>query len=108
MDAAQRFGALSQPTRLDVLKRLVAAGQDGLPAGQLSERVEVPASTLSFHLKELSIAGLVTSERRGRVIQYFADFSAVRGMIRYLMEDCCQNNPSICLPFVTGKVYDKC
>lgn len=95
-DAALGFSALAQTTRLHVIRELVTAGQAGVPAGELAENVEVPSSTLSFHLKELLSAGLVTSERDGRQILYRADFGGLRELIRFLVRDCCRSEPAIC------------
>ncbi|WOI53205.1 metalloregulator ArsR/SmtB family transcription factor [Parvularcula sp. LCG005] len=90
MDAhlvANRFGALAQTTRLNILRQLAAAGPDGLPAGELANLTKVPASTLSFHLKELTRNGLITSERQGRLIVYRADIPSLRGLARMLEDD---------------------
>lgn len=96
--ALSAFGALSQETRLRILRQLVVAGADGLAAGVIAERVDTPASTLSFHLKELERAGLVTSRRESRSIIYSADHGTLSGLIRFLMEDCCSGRPEICAP----------
>jgi ArsR family transcriptional regulator len=92
------FGALSQETRLRILRLLVVAGPDGLAAGTVGEKVEVSASNVSFHLKELERAGLVSARRESRSIIYRAEFDALSGLIRFLMEDCCSGRPEICLP----------
>ncbi|MEM9421348.1 MAG: metalloregulator ArsR/SmtB family transcription factor [Pseudomonadota bacterium] len=98
--AADRFGALAQPTRLTVLRLLVKAGPQGLNAGALAASAEVPASTLSFHLKELQTAGLASSTRQGRQIIYRAHYDGLRDLIQFLLEDCCQSDPAICAPLV--------
>ncbi len=98
--AATRFGALAQPTRLTVLRHLVKAGPQGQTAGRLAEVADVPASTLSFHLKELQMSGLVTAERQGRQIIYRAHYDGLRDLIQFLLEDCCQNDPAICAPLM--------
>jgi DNA-binding transcriptional ArsR family regulator len=91
--ALDLLSGLSQESRLNVFKELVKAhkpGDDGgLPAGQLASRVGIPAPTLSFHLKEMSRAGLVTSKRVGRSIIYDANLSAMNALVGYLLEDCC-------------------
>ncbi|RVC66084.1 transcriptional regulator [Mesorhizobium sp. M2A.F.Ca.ET.046.02.1.1] len=92
------FGALSQETRLRVLRLLVVAGPDGIAAGALAEQVEVSPSNVSFHLKELERAGLVTPRRDARSILYSAEYDALSGLIRFLMEDCCSGRPEICAP----------
>lgn len=98
--ALSAFGALSQETRLRILRHLVVAGRDGLAAGIIAERVEVSASNVSFHLKELEHAGLVRARREARSILYSAEYDALSGLIRFLMEDCCSGRPEICAPVV--------
>lgn len=83
------LAALAQETRLDVFRRLVQAGPDGMPAGELANELEVPPATLSFHLKELRNAQLVTSERDGRSIWYAPDFEVIGAVVGYLGENCC-------------------
>jgi len=92
------FGALSQETRLRLLKLLVVAGPDGIAAGSLAEQVEVSPSNVSFHLKELERAGLVAQRRDARSIVYSAQYDTLSGLIRFLMEDCCSGRPEICMP----------
>lgn len=89
------LGALAQETRLSIFRALVRAhspkdGEGGLAAGEIGEALDVPPATLSFHLKEMSHAGLVTSRREGRSIIYKADFATIRGLTDFLLEDCCQ------------------
>lgn len=90
------FGALSQETRLRILRMLVVAGPEGLAAGNIAEQAGVTASNVSFHIKELERAGLVSSRRESRSIIYTAEFDALNGLLRFLMEDCCAGR--ICLP----------
>lgn len=92
------FGALSQETRLQIIRLLVVAGHDGLAAGALASKVDVSPSNISFHLKELERVGLVTTERESRSIIYRANFEALSGLARFLMEDCCSGHPEICAP----------
>lgn len=94
------FGALSQETRLKLLRLLVVAGREGVAAGTLAEQVEVSPSNVSFHLKELERSGLVTTRRDARSIIYTAEYDALSGLIRFLMEDCCSGRPEICAPAV--------
>ncbi|MGF6156212.1 ArsR family transcriptional regulator [Ensifer sp. KUDG1] len=96
--ALAAFGALSQETRLQIVRLLVVAGSDGMAAGALAEKVEVSPSNISFHLKELERAGLIAQQRESRSIIYRADYDALGGLIRFLMEDCCGGNPEICAP----------
>lgn len=93
--AITALAALAQETRLSIFRTLVRAhspkeGEGGLAAGEISEALGVTAATLSFHLKEMSHAGLVSSRREGRSIIYKADLGAMRDLTNYLLEDCCQ------------------
>ncbi|MBX3575865.1 MAG: winged helix-turn-helix transcriptional regulator [Rhizobiaceae bacterium] len=97
-EALAGFGAMAQETRLRIVRLLVMAGRDGLPAGDISAAMEVSPSNASFHLKELERAGLVVARRESRSILYAADFEALSGLIRFLMEDCCSGRPEICAP----------
>ncbi len=89
-DALAALSALAHETRLDVFRSLVRAGGEGRAPGALAEDRGVPPATLSFHLKELKGAGLVTSERHGRSLVYRADFDAMRELLGYLTENCCE------------------
>lgn len=84
------LGALAQPVRLRVFRALVVAGPDGLTPGALSEQLDVPGTSLSFHLKELMHAGLVSQERDGRSLIYRAVFDHMIRLLGYLTEHCCQ------------------
>ena len=94
--AIDAFGALAQATRLEVFRRLVRAGPEGLPAGAVARSLETPANTMSTHLAILERAGLVTSRRKGRLVYYAAAFARVRDLIGFLMDDCCAGNPEVC------------
>lgn len=100
------FGALSQETRLRILRLLVVAGPEGLAAGVIAEQAGVSASNVSFHIKELERAGLVASRRESRSILYSVDFEALNELVRFLMEDCCAGQIGICVeanqPVVCG------
>lgn len=87
--AVRSLAALAQDSRLEVFRLLVQAGPEGLPAGEIADRLGVPASTLSFHVKALSHAGLIESRPQGRFIFYFANFAAMTGLIAFLGENCC-------------------
>lgn len=84
------LAALAQPVRLRAFRALVVAGHEGLTPGVLADQLGVTPSALSFHLKELLHAGLVTQERQGRHLVYRAALEAVRGLVAYLTENCCQ------------------
>lgn len=96
--ALAAFGAISQETRLRIVRLLTAAAPDGLAAGVIADQVEVSPSNVSFHLKELERAGLIASRRDARSIIYSADTGVLSDLIRFLMEDCCAGRPEICLP----------
>ena len=96
--ALSAFAALSQETRLRIVRHLVAAGPDGVAAGILAGGVGAYTSNLSFHLKELEHAGLVRSRRQGRSIIYSAVYPTLSALIAFLMRDCCQGRPEICAP----------
>lgn len=88
------MAALAQETRLSIFRALVQAGPEGLAAGRIAEAVGAPASTLSFHLKELSAAGLARSRQEGRFIYYTADYAAMSELVSFLTEKCCQGMPA--------------
>ena len=84
------LAALAQPLRLRVFRALVVAGPQGMTPGDLATRLEVAATTLSFHLKELTHAGLITQERDGRHLIYRAAYAHMNELLSYLTEHCCQ------------------
>lgn len=84
------LAALAHPLRLKVFRALVVVGQAGLTPAVMQEALEVPGTTLSFHLKELTNAGLVTCERSGRNLVYRAEFERMNGLLVYLTANCCQ------------------
>jgi ArsR family transcriptional regulator len=86
------LGALAQPVRLQVFRALVVAGQAGLTPGTMAESLDIPANTLSFHLKELGNSGLVHVERDGRFLIYKAQYDRMAEVIAYLTENCCQGD----------------
>jgi DNA-binding transcriptional ArsR family regulator len=88
-EALAGLGSLAQQTRLEVFRLLVQRGPEGLPAGEIAEALEVPASSLSFHLQQLMHAGLVTQERRSRQLIYAASFERMNALVAYLTENCC-------------------
>jgi DNA-binding transcriptional ArsR family regulator len=94
------FAALSQETRLQIVRRLVRAGPDGIAAGELADAVGVSPSNISFHLKELERAGLIEARREARSIIYSADYDTLRELIGFLMKDCCNGRPEICAPLL--------
>jgi DNA-binding transcriptional ArsR family regulator len=87
--AVKALAALAHDSRLEVFRLLVQAGPDGIAAGDIAERLGVPASTLSFHMKSLAHAGLVESRHQSRFIYYSANFEAMNELVGYLGENCC-------------------
>ena len=98
--AVAALAALAQETRLSVFRLLVQAGPEGVPAGSIGEALEVPPATLSFHLKELSRAGLVTSRQESRFIYYAVNFEHMAALMSFLTQNCCQGMPQECLTVV--------
>lgn len=88
-DVLTGLAALAQESRLDIFRLLVKRGPGGLPAGEIAGRLALPGATLSFHLKELRQAGLVSCRRTGRSLIYAADFAAMGSLVAYLTENCC-------------------
>jgi DNA-binding transcriptional ArsR family regulator len=100
MDAkpfVEALGALAQETRLAVFRLLVETGPAGRAAGEIGERLGIPANTLSFHLKTLTQAGLLHARQEGRFIYYAANYPAMDELIAYLTDNCCQGGGQ-CLP----------
>ena len=89
-DVVRALAALAQPVRLEVFRALVVRGRSGLTPGAMAEGLGIPPNTLSFHLKELTHAGLVTQERASRHIIYRAAFDRMNDLLGYLSENCCQ------------------
>jgi ArsR family transcriptional regulator len=87
------LAALAQESRLAVFRLLVQCGPEGLAASRISEQIGIPPSSLSFHLKELSHADLVTSRQEGRFVIYAANFSAMNSLMAFLTDNCCGGNP---------------
>jgi len=96
MDATtviRALGALAQDHRLAAFRLLVQAGEEGLPAGTIAERLGVASSSMSFHLAALAHAGLVTQRRQSRLIIYTANYPAMNALMGYLTENCCGGVP---------------
>jgi DNA-binding transcriptional ArsR family regulator len=96
VDIIAALAALAQETRLDIFRLLVQAGPDGLPAGNIGERLGLPSATLSFHLNQLRHAGLVTFRRESRSLIYSAEIANMNALMAYLTENCCQGDPAAC------------
>ncbi|GAA5046802.1 metalloregulator ArsR/SmtB family transcription factor [Erythrobacter westpacificensis] len=89
-DVIAALGALAQDSRLEVFRLLVRTGKDGLAAGDIAQRLGIPASSLSFHLSQLHEAGLVTQRREGRSLIYSADYPRMNALMAFLTENCCE------------------
>jgi DNA-binding transcriptional ArsR family regulator len=94
------LAALAQATRLETFRLLVRREPDGLPAGDIARALAVPHNTMSTHLNILARAGLVSSERRSRLIIYRADMLRLRELTLFLVKDCCGGNANLCAPLV--------
>ena len=93
---AEQLAALGSPVRLAILRRVVQAGDDGCPVGELQSKLDIPWSTLSHHLDRLASAGLLESRPDGKFIFYSADYTALRSLTDYLWEDCCKGGGGSC------------
>ena len=103
-DATRRLTALGNEHRLEAFRLLVRAGPEGLAAGLIAAELGLPASSLSFHLSHLEKAGLVIAGRAGRNVIYRLDADAMRELLGFLTEDCCEGRPELCggLPSFCG------
>ena len=100
--ALDAFAALSQETRLSIVRTLVKQGPDGLAAGAIARAMGVSASNVSFHLGQLERAGLIRSRRAARSILYSAGIDTLAALIGFLTQDCCQGRPEICAPLAAA------
>ena len=100
VEAVTALSALAQETRLSIFRLLVRAGPAGVAAGHIGETLDVPAATLSFHLKELARASLVSSRQEARFIYYSVDFEQMASLMTFLTQNCCQGMPQACLKVV--------
>lgn len=94
-EVVRSLAALAHPARLQVFRALVVVGQQGLTPGTMAEALGIPGATLSFHLKELVHAELVTQERSGRNLVYRAAYDRMNGVLGYLTAHCCQGQPCL-------------
>ncbi|MGO1120469.1 ArsR/SmtB family transcription factor [Rhodovibrionaceae bacterium A322] len=103
MDKSQTIAALSalaQETRLDVFRLLVTAGPEGLCAGDIADLLAVRQNTMSANLAVLSRAGLISCERQGRKLLYRAEMESMKGVLGFLLQDCCGGQPELCEPLL--------
>jgi ArsR family transcriptional regulator, arsenate/arsenite/antimonite-responsive transcriptional repressor len=98
--AVTALAALAQETRLSIYRLLIEAGPEGLSVGRIGQTLEVPGATLSFHLKELARAGLVSSRQEKQFIYYAVDFERMAELMTYLTQNCCKGMPQECLTVV--------
>jgi ArsR family transcriptional regulator, arsenate/arsenite/antimonite-responsive transcriptional repressor len=98
--AVTALAALAQETRLSIYRLLIEAGPEGVSVGRIGQTLEVPGATLSFHLKELARAGLVSSRQEKQFIYYAVDFERMAELMTYLTQNCCQGMPQECLTVV--------
>ncbi|MEQ1637380.1 MAG: metalloregulator ArsR/SmtB family transcription factor [Methylococcales bacterium] len=91
--AVKSLAALAQETRLSIFRILVQAGEAGVPVGQIAKALSIPNATLSFHLKELTNAGLITARQESRFIFYAANFPVMNELLGFLTENCCAGTP---------------
>ena len=96
--AVDALAALAQESRLAIFRLLVQTGKEGLPAGELAEKLTIPAATMSFHLKTLTHAKLIKSRAEGRFVIYSANFAEMDKLIAYLTEHCCAGDTTQCAP----------
>jgi DNA-binding transcriptional ArsR family regulator len=94
-EAVKALSSLAHETRLGIFRLLVQAGSSGLSVGQINDAVQVAAPTLSFHLKELAHAGLVSNRHEGRFIYYQANYASMDELLAYLTDNCCRGEPCL-------------
>ena len=105
-DAISALGALAHEHRLKVFRLLIRRGPEGIPAGDVAAELQIPPSSLSFHLGQLQRAGLIRARRSRRQIFYAADLDGMRRLLAFLTDDCCDGNPEICadlMPAIQGR-----
>jgi DNA-binding transcriptional ArsR family regulator len=95
-NAVAALSALAHQARLSAFRMLVQAGHDGIPAGEIARRLDVPPNTLSANLTILAHAGLIDSRREGRSVIYMAKYENMTALLEYLLQDCCGGSPEIC------------
>lgn len=88
-DALEAFGGLANEHRLAIFRLLVQAGHEGLPAGDIADKLGIPASSLSFHLAHLTRAELIQQRRESRSLIYSANFATMNGLVAFITENCC-------------------
>ena len=107
-NAVVALSALAHQARLSVFRMLVQAGREGIPAGEIARRLDVPPNTLSANLTILANAGLVDSRREGRSVIYTARYENMAALLEYLMQDCCGGSPEICASLADIVLRSRC
>lgn len=107
-NAVAALSALGHPGRLSAFRLLVQVGREGLPAGEVARRLDVPPNTLSANLNILSNVGLIDSRREGRSIIYTARYESMTDLLEFLMQDCCNGAPEICAPLADLTLRSRC
>lgn len=107
-EAVDALGGLAQETRLKVFRLLVRAGFNGMAAGDIAKAVGIPKNTLSSHLAILARANLVQARKEGRSMIYAVDLEGTRALLSFLVEDCCQGDPSVCGPLIETTLATCC
>ncbi len=108
LDAVDALSALAQESRLRVFRLLLRAGRDGMAAGDIARKLEVPHNTLSVHLAVLSRAKLIGARKEGRSVIYTANLEGTRELLTYLIEDCCRGKPETCVPLIEATLAGCC
>ncbi|MBB3921257.1 MULTISPECIES: ArsR/SmtB family transcription factor [Xanthomonas] len=106
--AVAALSALAHTDRLAAFRMLVRAGPDGMPSGEIAERLTIPPTRMSFHLATLERARLLRSWRDGRRVLYAASYEDMRQLLSFLTEDCCSGNPEICGVALTRCASETC
>jgi ArsR family transcriptional regulator len=107
-EAVGSFSSLAQESRLKVFRLLAQVGSDGMTAGDIAKAVGVPKSTMSSHLAVLARANLIKARKEGRSMIYAIDLEGTRALLSFLMEDCCQGDPSVCSPLIETTLATCC
>ena len=106
--AIQALAALSQESRLKTFRLLVRSGSNGMAAGEIARKLDIPHNTLSSHLAILVNADLIQSRRESRSIIYCINLDGTRALLSFLMEDCCGGSPDLCLPVLNSLMPECC
>jgi DNA-binding transcriptional ArsR family regulator len=97
--AAELFQSLASGVRLEIYRRLVKRGPEGMVAGEIAAALDLPPNNVSFHLKDLTQAGLVSVAQEGRFQRYRASIPLMLDLVAYLTEECCSGNPAQCTTY---------